>query len=79
MYTPRRITLFIAALFNFACSILSLIALFKVFPTFAMLYFFVSLPITLYALLAKPNKVLDYNLADWTTQFAEEKLESNPF
>lgn len=76
MFTLRHTGLFIASLFNLAAAIFSLIAFFKTFPVIACLYFFVSVPITIYLMLAKKNKVLDTDILD---SFVSHSLNENPF
>lgn len=55
----RHTLLVICAIFNFITSCLSLYAFFVMFPKTALAYFLISLPVTIYCLTAKPNKVLD--------------------
>ena len=74
--TLRHSLLILTTLFNFICSIYSLIAFFSLFPKLALFYFFISLPITIYIILAKPNKLFD---TPFSNTFATDKLESNPF
>lgn len=74
--TIRKLLLTITTLINFICSIFSIIAFFSIFPKLATLYFFISLPLTIYVLLAKPNKVLDSPFSD---TFSTDKLSTNPF
>lgn len=76
MFTLRHTGLFIASLFNLSAAVFSIIAFFHTYPVMACAYFFVSLPITIYLMLAKKNKVLDSDILD---SFVSHSLNENPF
>lgn len=62
--TFRLTSLTIFGIFNLIAAIYSLIAFFTTYPIIASLYFFISLPLSLYFMYAKPSKVLDTKLTD---------------
>ncbi len=80
--TLRLTGLSLAAIFNLIAAIFSIIAFVTTYPTLALTYFFVSVPLTLYLLNAKPNKVLDTPFEEkWADMKRPAKFSigSNPF